>query len=87
MNWTTEKPSKPGWYWEFYHWNKVPGFGKEIVRIHNFDINYHGYIKKGLHVKGNGVWSEWKPIEEYGNNSKDSRYKWWGPIPEPEEGV
>ena len=31
MEWTTERPTKPGWYWA--RWPKQPQFGPEILEI------------------------------------------------------
>ena len=31
MEWTTEKPTKPGWYWA--RWPKQPHLGAEILEI------------------------------------------------------
>ena len=31
MTWTTQKPTKPGWYW--YRWPSNPQLGAEIIEI------------------------------------------------------
>lgn len=79
MTWTTEKPSKPGWYWhkgESYH---VPG----TVYAEQYD----GIVEIVLADDGLGFLALF--VNEVGRDSSAPivqwRGQWAGPIPEPEE--
>jgi hypothetical protein len=68
MNWTNEKPTKPGWYW--WRENKVKGYERTHI-IHVF----------GTALNGLAIISGWsgmldETVKEFGG-------QFAGPIPEP----
>lgn len=66
LTWTTEKPTKPGWYWA--RWPKLPQFGPEIVLVEQPcgpDTDYFEIHDVPLceYIEANGV-MEWQgPIK------------------------
>lgn len=70
MEWTTEKPSKPGWYW-----NRLEKSSAEcLVQVGNRE---NPFAMKGLWVLSHP--SRYFTVDEYGGEWSSE------PIPEPKE--
>lgn len=71
MKWTTEKPTKPGWYW----WRRYPK--KKAYKVE---------VKRGRGVLRGNQWLEvyWEG-ERVARFDEPVRGEWAGPLDEPEE--